>query len=64
MLALAQMNHPFMPYTNPAMVRAVVYPITGGKAQMKIRAKLMSQPPGRARHFTATGARAANMDSE
>jgi hypothetical protein len=37
-------------------VLAVEYPIMGGKADAKTRAKMMSQPPGSARQLVDTPA--------
>lgn len=57
-------NHPLgNPYTKPVTVTAVEYPIIGGKAQMKVKAHSIAQPPGTSRHFLAAGASAPNIFS-
>jgi len=51
-VALATMNQPFgNPYTKPATVTVVEYPIIGGNPQMKVSAHKTIHPPGTSRHF-------------
>lgn len=53
--ATATMGQPSgNPKTKPAMVLAVEYPIMGGNAETKTRAKTMSQPPGSSRQLAET----------
>lgn len=49
--ALATIGHAQgKPYTKPAIVLAVEYPMTGGKLVINTRKKQISQPPLKARH--------------
>ena len=63
-LADAAINHPFIPHTNPAIVKQVLYPMIGGNAVKQIIRKRIIHPPGRARHFSARGAIASNILGE
>lgn len=56
-VALATMNHPFgNPYTKPAIVTVVEYPIMGGKAQINVTSHSMIHPAVTCSHFAASGA--------
>lgn len=63
--ATATRGHPLgNPYTRPAIVLAVEYPMTGGKAVTKMRAKTINQPPRSSRHDLAMGASQAKKRCE
>lgn len=65
MHADAAMGQPMgNPYTKPAMVLAVEYPMMGGTEVTKMSMKAMSQPPGSWRHFLDTVASQAKKASE
>jgi hypothetical protein len=56
--------HPFgKPYTKPAMVMRVPYPINGGKDTVKIKAQRISHPALMSLHFFATGSKLPNIFS-
>lgn len=64
-VALAAIGHPSgKPYTKPATVTHVEYPITGGKPVATVASQMGIQPPGVARHEAATGPSAAKMRCE
>lgn len=52
-VALAIMNHPFIPNTKPAIVTQVEYPIKGGKLTKKVMNQRISQPAGSSLHLLA-----------
>lgn len=65
MHADAAMGQPLgNPYTKPAMVLAVEYPIMGGTEVTKMSIKAISQPPGISRHDFDTVASQAKKASE
>ena len=62
MVAEATMNQPSgKPYTNPAVVTHVEYPIRGGNDTKNVAAHKMSQPPGRLFQLSAKGSNQPNM---
>lgn len=56
MVSLDNLTYPLgNPYTKPAIVRRLEYPISGGNDTMMIANHSISQPAGISRHFFAYG---------
>ncbi len=63
-VAVETMNHPLgNPYTNPAIVTVVLYPMIGGKAQINVRSQRTIHPPVTSLQSAANGARNPNIRS-
>src|SRR5271170_6491245 len=61
-VAVAKISHPSQtPYTKPAVVPHVEYPMMGGKAVMNVTAHKMVQPPVVCFHFSAKGSSQPNI---
>lgn len=63
-VAVETTNHPLgNPYTKPAIVTVLEYPIKGGNADTKVKAHNIIHPPLISLHFFAAGASIPNMRS-